>query len=595
METVAASREQSHTVSGAVRAAGEDPTSQRAVDGSGGRAFEAPGPGSWALDAEHCERPHSRWVSHELPSIYTEGFRAGFARYGALLETIELQLVHGYSYMAMRPVGARPDSRGTPPRALFWLITRLHPEIRRRVRRTKEVYRTRLWREDTREFFEEVMPRCIAEFERLQAVPLESLDDVQLVAHLDELVAQLKEQIHDHFLRATAPMLPVGDFIVHACEWTGCPPAEAIALLSGYSPYSVEAIAELDAVTAAIHADERAARVLAGNGDAQAVLDALVAFGGDVGAAVTRWLDRVGQRVVTGHDVGDLRGVEMPGVLLRSLRAQLAAPPREELRAHTDAATSALRARVPEPFRERFDALLEEARYVHPIRDGHSVIDFWVIGLVRRALLEAGRRLHARGRLRDAQHVVDLTHDEIRSVLPGGDGPSAEEVAGHVAWRTTHDVAKAPAELGPPAEDPPPAEWLPEPAARAARATNAYLALMFAPHDARGGGAVVRGTPASGGRATGTARLVLEPANFDRVQEGDILIARITTPSYNVLLPLLGGVVTDRGGVLSHPAIVSREFGIPGVVGTRDATARIRDGAQVEIDGDAGTVRVLAP
>jgi phosphohistidine swiveling domain-containing protein len=62
-----------------------------------------------------------------------------------------------------------------------------------------------------------------------------------------------------------------------------------------------------------------------------------------------------------------------------------------------------------------------------------------------------------------------------------------------------------------------------------------------------------------------------------------------------VILPLLGGVVTDRGGLLSHPAIVSREYGFPSVVGARNATTRIPDGALVEIDGDAGTVRVVTP
>jgi pyruvate,water dikinase len=100
--------------------------------------------------------------------------------------------------------------------------------------------------------------------------------------------------------------------------------------------------------------------------------------------------------------------------------------------------------------------------------------------------------------------------------------------------------------------------------------------------------------PASGGKCVGTARVVLTPTDFSKVSAGDVLVARITTPAYNVLLPLLGAVVTDRGGVLSHAAIVSREYGIPGVVGARDATTRIPDGARVEVDGDAGTVRVLA-
>jgi pyruvate,water dikinase len=86
---------------------------------------------------------------------------------------------------------------------------------------------------------------------------------------------------------------------------------------------------------------------------------------------------------------------------------------------------------------------------------------------------------------------------------------------------------------------------------------------------------------------------VLTPSDFSKVAQGDVLVARITTPAYNVLLPLLGAVVTDRGGLLSHPAIVSREYGIPGVVGTREATGRIADGVRVRVDGDAGEVTVL--
>jgi rifampicin phosphotransferase len=122
---------------------------------------------------------------------------------------------------------------------------------------------------------------------------------------------------------------------------------------------------------------------------------------------------------------------------------------------------------------------------------------------------------------------------------------------------------------------------------------NLYLDKMFTPRGAAVASEVVSGVGCSPGVHTGTARLVLDPTDFARVQQGDVLIARITTPSYNVLLPLLGAVVTDRGGLLSHPAIVSREVGIPGVVGTGDATLRIQDGARVEVDGDSGTVRIV--
>ena len=72
-----------------------------------------------------------------------------------------------------------------------------------------------------------------------------------------------------------------------------------------------------------------------------------------------------------------------------------------------------------------------------------------------------------------------------------------------------------------------------------------------------------------------------------------MLITELTTEAFNILLPLLGGIVTDNGGLLSHAAIVAREYGIPGVVGTREATEKIATGARVRVDGDAGEVTVL--
>ena len=73
-----------------------------------------------------------------------------------------------------------------------------------------------------------------------------------------------------------------------------------------------------------------------------------------------------------------------------------------------------------------------------------------------------------------------------------------------------------------------------------------------------------------------------------------MLVTESTSEAFNILLPLLGGIVTDAGGLLSHSAIVAREYGIPGVVGTRDATQLIPDGARVLVDGDAGEVHVYA-
>jgi pyruvate,water dikinase len=217
----------------------------------------------------------------------------------------------------------------------------------------------------------------------------------------------------------------------------------------------------------------------------------------------------------------------------------------------------------------------------------------WSGGLARRAVLAAGERLVKKGRLHAADHAVELTPAELVSMLAGGDGPSADEVAAHVAYRTSKTVQDAPQFLGGTPSGPPPTDWLPPDAARGQRAVDIVMGEMFAARAKQQSGAKVSGFAASPGEVTGVARLVLDPGDMARIRKGDLLITRATSPAYNALLPLIGGVVTDRGGTLSHAAVVAREYGIPAVVGCGNATELIRDGARVRIDGARGTVEVL--
>ena len=106
-------------------------------------------------------------------------------------------------------------------------------------------------------------------------------------------------------------------------------------------------------------------------------------------------------------------------------------------------------------------------------------------------------------------------------------------------------------------------------------------------------GPVLRGIGASAGQVTGTARVLAGPADFARLQPGDVLVASITTPAWTTLFAMASAVVTDVGGPLSHSSIVAREYGIPAVLGTNVATRRIPDGARVRVDGEAGTVTLL--
>jgi rifampicin phosphotransferase len=125
------------------------------------------------------------------------------------------------------------------------------------------------------------------------------------------------------------------------------------------------------------------------------------------------------------------------------------------------------------------------------------------------------------------------------------------------------------------------------------RALDAALGALSTASHAESEPTLVRGVGASPGVYAGMARLISSPTEFDRLRPGDVLVTHSTTESFNAVLPLLGAIVTNAGGLLCHAAIVSREYGIPGVVGTRDATALIADGARVRVDGSTGEVRVM--
>jgi pyruvate,water dikinase len=102
--------------------------------------------------------------------------------------------------------------------------------------------------------------------------------------------------------------------------------------------------------------------------------------------------------------------------------------------------------------------------------------------------------------------------------------------------------------------------------------------------------ALVSGTPASPGHATGFVRVVRGPRDFDQLQPGEILVAPLTAPAWTPLFTRAAGVVTDVGSLASHASIIAREYGIPAIVGCGDATARLRTGMRVRVDGSTGNV-----
>ena len=107
-------------------------------------------------------------------------------------------------------------------------------------------------------------------------------------------------------------------------------------------------------------------------------------------------------------------------------------------------------------------------------------------------------------------------------------------------------------------------------------------------------GDVLTGTTACGGRVTGRATVLESVTQASRLARGDVLVTKQTDPGWGPVFPLIAGLVIERGGMLSHGAIIAREFGIPCIVGVKGAMRRISSGATVTVDADRGEVHVVA-
>jgi pyruvate,water dikinase len=530
-----------------------------------------------------------------FPASMMRGFSEGTRHYGLLLDHLEIAVINRFIYMAPRPVGAPKSAKGPPPRLVFEVMRRLHPAIRQRVRRAGEVWREQVWRGDIEWWDREIKPTLAAQGRALLNEELSTCSDAQLVDHLQRAFEFLRTAIFYHHRLNFCAMLPLGDFLVHAIEWTGLPAGELLRTMKGLSPESAGATAELAALRGALLADVEAMALLTGRGRSDAeIVAALEAHPGAVGEAMRAYMGVVGLRVVGGYDIADRLGREHPELILRVVRTAVTADTASKQAAAADALQH-IRERVPEAQRAQFDELLREAQATYRMRDERGFhTDTLAIGVVRRAVLSAGERLQARGALHDASHLVDASTSEIVALLEGRPGPSAGELAERVRFRLETPMSAAPAQLGHPPSDPPPADWLPPAAARLQKITSLTLSLMFDVHAAPAEAARLKGHPVSPGVYEGPVRVIRSIEELPHVQQGEVLVATSTGPTFNVVLPLIGALITERGGVLSHAAIVSREYGLPGVVGCAGATKQLQTGMRVRVDGASGDVWMLS-
>ncbi len=249
--------------------------------------------------------------------------------------------------------------------------------------------------------------------------------------------------------------------------------------------------------------------------------------------------------------------------------------------------------------REAFDGKLGLARVVFPYVENHNFyIEHWTMSVVWRKLKELGATLAKDGLLANADDLLFIRRDEVHEVLWdyyanwAVNAPTAS--AAHWApiverRRAIHaklDAWKAPKALGAPPE------VITEPFTIMLWGITSESVNNWLGSD-EGSENELTGMAASPGSVEGIARIIYEPDEVNDLEQGEILVAPITAPSWAPVFPKIQACVTDIGGMMSHAAIVCREYGVPAVTGTGFGTDKIKTGDRIRVDGSTGKVTIL--
>jgi pyruvate,water dikinase len=272
--------------------------------------------------------------------------------------------------------------------------------------------------------------------------------------------------------------------------------------------------------------------------------------------------------------------------------------PTEEIQRERDRLAEGYGALLDEDSRQAFNDLLALSRTVFPYVEEHKFFcDYWFLTRWWNKLREFGALLARHGFLTEGEDVFQLSRHEVASALDelvltwatGGEPLGPKHWPPIVARRKAL-LAKL-------------AGWTPPPALGIApdAVTDPMTIMLWGVTTERvkewarqqDGGSELNGAPASPGVVEGVARVVRSAQEISDVRDGEILVCTITSPAWAPIFSKIRAAVTDIGGVMSHAAIVCREYGLPAVVGTGRATSQIRTGQMIRVDGSQGVVTLL--
>ncbi len=532
-------------------------------------------PGFWAFDKMHAPRPLSPLSQDLVMATLSRGFTRAQAEYDCPI-VASSKAVNHYFYMAFHP---HPDPAEVESRMGRYLgaVDKMVPLVGKR-------------------WAAEWLPMIRSRNEAERTVDYSQLTDGQLFAKYHEMTKWMEEMwyVHGHINFALISGAALSDFydaVIRPAD-----PTEAYQILQGHHTRPVDAAHGLWNLSRIAKASPELTRifdehhprelhaVLSNSEDGRAFL-----------AQLDEYLFDFGWRSDAVYDLADVPWIENPQIPLGNIARYIpmddSADPmimfnravqlREELTARVRAELTG----DPEQL-AKFEELYDAAQYAYPLTEDHAFyIDQMGVVLLRRFVRAVGERLAANGSIAAGDDVFYLYDVEVRDAMANGTDLSAT-VAARKAELDACAQATPPDILGTPPPPPQPGDFV-DPFMDAV--TSRLLGIKPPPEGEQDPD-LIDGVAGSPGTYTGVARVVRSLEAAGDLEDGEIMVCEMTLPPWVPMFAIAGAVVADVGGVMSHCAIVAREFAIPAVVGSVNGTTRIETGQTITVDGTNGNV-----
>ena len=525
--------------------------------------------GFWVWEKLHCPRPVAPLEQDLLVRACALGFNSSMAEYGSIIE-LGARFVNDYLYVSFVPRDLGSDDPKKRLAGGQQQVAGLMPQI------------GALWQE-------EWLPSILPALEKARTTDFSQLGDDQLFETFEEMRRGVVERwaVHGKINYAFYAAGIFGDFYNEALQPEN--ETEAYEALQGFPTIALKSSRALWDLSRLVLADGELQRLFEANEPGRILVQLQQSDAGRAFLArLNAYLDEFGWRTDSIFELTKKSWREDPTIALNAIQGyvnvgdeggpqsqyEAAVRRREELLAAARQKLAGNPANLA-----RFNELYETAACFTLVAEDHNhYIDQMGDIVMRYPALEIGRRLVAKGAIDGLDDVFFLHLPEIE---PGMRGQDFKQIAS----QRRNDLGRWAQVV------PPPVLGVPQDPS-GDPAEDLLMRFFGSPVEPSSDPAIIAGIAASPGTARGPAKVVRDLTEASKVSPGDILVCEMTLPPWTPLFATVAGVVADTGGILSHCAIVAREYRIPCVVGTAFGTSAIKDGMMLTVDGTKGIVRL---